>query len=164
MVMNFNTKNFFDGFLYALNARVAKLNHFAGIGHNDVVMLLVKIRFFVMALVLAKLVAPYQAAFQQEFYSVIQRGAAYTVVFIFHFDVQRFYIKMLLAVVYFLQYCIALRSFPVAFVFQKFGEDIFYNILVFIIIHGFMSNTRKDTLIFLKYLNCSKMMKTTTGL
>jgi hypothetical protein len=43
---------------------------------------------------------------------------------------------MFLAIVNLLEYGIALRGFPVAFVFQVFGEDIFYNLLVFIIFHG----------------------------
>lgn len=89
-----------------------------------------------MALVLAKLVAPYQATFQQQFYSVVKRSAAYTVVFILHFNIKGFYIKMFAAVVYFLEYCIALRSFPVPLIFQKLGKDIFYNLLVFIVFHN----------------------------
>ncbi len=149
MIMNFNTKNLLNGFFDTLYPWVAKLNYFAGIGHNNVVMLLIKIRFFVMALVLAKLVPAYKAALQQQLNCVIQRCTANTVVFILHFNVERLYIKMLQAVVYFLKYRITFRCFPVAFVFQKFCEDIFYNILVFIIFHGFES-MYKDKLIFFK--------------
>ena len=88
-----------------------------------------------MRLVLPELVAAHQAAIQQQLYSVIQRGTANTIVFVLHFYIQRLDIKMFLAVIYLLEYGIALRSFPVALVFQKFSEDVFYNILIFIIIH-----------------------------
>lgn len=143
MVMNFNTKNFLYRFFNGLYPWVAKLDNLAGIGHYDVVMLLIKIRLFIVALVLPELVAAHQAAFQQQLYRVIQRGTAYTVVFVFHFDIERLNIKMLLAVVYFLQDCVALRGFPVAFVFKEFREDVFYNILIFIIFHGMGINTCK---------------------
>jgi len=102
VVVNFYTKNFFYGLLNALYPWVAKLDNLAGIGHDNVVVLLIKVRFFIMALVLAKLVTPYEAAFQQQFYRVVQRGAAYTVVFVFHFNVERLNIKMFQVVVYFL--------------------------------------------------------------
>ena len=43
MVMNFNTKNFFYCFFYGLYSWVTKLNNFSGIGHNNMVVLLVEI-------------------------------------------------------------------------------------------------------------------------
>lgn len=137
MVVNFNVKNLFYSFFDGLYPWVTKLDNLPGISHNDMVMLPVEVGFFIMALVLAKLVPSYQAAFQQQFYRVIERSAAYTIVFIFHFDIQRFNVKMLLAVVYFLKYGIALRGFPVPFILQEFCKNVFYNVLVFIIFHGF---------------------------
>ena len=54
--MDFYAENFFDSFFDGLNARVAELDDFAGVGHDDVIVLLVEIRFFVMRLVLPELV------------------------------------------------------------------------------------------------------------
>ena len=64
MVVDFDTKYFFYGLFDGLNSWVTELNHFAGIGHDDMIMLLVEIRFFVMCLVLPKLVFSYQATIQ----------------------------------------------------------------------------------------------------
>ena len=137
MVVNFNVKNLFYRFFDRLYPWVAKLDNLPGIGHDDMVMLLVEVGFFIMALVLAKLVPSNQAAFQKQFYRVVERSAAHTIVFILHLDIQRFNVKMLLAIVYFLKYGIALRGFPVPFIFQEFCKNVFYNVLVFIIFHGF---------------------------
>jgi len=143
MVMNFNTENLLNCFFDGLYPRVAKLDHLSRIGHNDVVVLLVEIRFLVVALVLPELVPAYKAALQKQFYRVVQRCTAYTVVLVLHFNIERLNIKMLLAVVYFLKDGVALRGFPVALLFQEFCEDIFYNVLIFIIFHGNSINMAK---------------------
>lgn len=144
MIVYFNAKNFLNRLFDGLYPWVAKLYYLTAIRHDDVVVLLVKIRLFIVALVLSELVAAYQAAFQQQLYGIVKRGTAHAVVLVFHFDVERLYVKMFLAIVNFLKYSIALRCFPVASVFQVFGEDIFYNLLVFIIFHGMGINTCKD--------------------
>ena len=131
MILNFDVKNLLNGFFYGLYARVAKLQHFAGICKYYVVVLFVKKRLFVMGLVLPELMLAHQGAFQQQFYGIVKRGAAYTVVFVFHFNVEAFYIKMFLAIINFLEYGVTLRCFSVAVVFQKFGENVFYYFLVF---------------------------------
>lgn len=144
MVVNFNAEYLFDGFFYRLDPRVAKLDHLSGIRHNDVVMLLVKIRLLVMALVLAKLVAAHQPAVQQQLYGVVERSAANAVVLVLHLDIQRLNVKMLLAVVYLLKNRVAFGGFAVAFIFQEFRKNIFYNFLVLIVFHKIILNNRKD--------------------
>ena len=78
-----------------------------------------------MRLVLAKLMPSYQCTFQQQFYRIVKRCTAYTIVFVLHFYVQRLYVKMILGVVYFLKYSITLRCFPVSLVFKEFRKNIF---------------------------------------
>ena len=56
MVVDFYAENFFYGLFDGLNARIAEFDDFAGVGHDDVIVLLVEIRFFVMRLVLSELV------------------------------------------------------------------------------------------------------------
>jgi hypothetical protein len=43
MIVNFNIKNFFNGFFYGLNSRITKFNNFTTVRENNVVMLFVKI-------------------------------------------------------------------------------------------------------------------------
>ena len=35
MVVDFNIKNFFDGFFNRLYSRITEFDHFSGIGHDD---------------------------------------------------------------------------------------------------------------------------------
>ena len=64
MVVNVHSENFFNRLFYRLNSRVTKFDYFAGVAHNDVIVLLVEIGLFVMSLILAKLMTSYQTAFQ----------------------------------------------------------------------------------------------------
>src|SRR5690606_37989396 len=117
MIVYFNVKDILYGLFDALTTRVTKFNNFTSIGYNDMVVLLVKIRFFVMCLVLPKLMTAYQTTFQKQFYRIVKGCPANTVVFVFHFYVQRFNIEMLFALVYFLKNGIAFRCFSMTFFF-----------------------------------------------
>lgn len=64
MIVNFDIENLFYGFLYCLYPGIAKLHYFTCICENNVVVLFVEIGFFVVGLVLAKLVFSYQVTFQ----------------------------------------------------------------------------------------------------
>ena len=64
MVVNVDTKDLFYGFFYRLNPWVAKLNHFAGVRHDNMVVLFVKIGFFIMRLILTKLMFANQTTIQ----------------------------------------------------------------------------------------------------
>lgn len=69
--MNVDIKNFFYGFFYRLDPRIAELNDLTGIGKNDVVMLPVEVRFFIMSLVLAELVLSNQSTLQKQVDSIV---------------------------------------------------------------------------------------------
>ena len=56
MVVNLDAEYFFDGFFDGLYSWVTKFNHFTGIGHDNMIVLLVEIGLLVMRLVLSKLV------------------------------------------------------------------------------------------------------------
>lgn len=136
MVRDLNAENVFNRLLDGLDARVAEFDHLARIGHDDVVVLLVEIRFFVMRLVLAELVFAHQSAVEQQFYGVVQRGTRHAVILVFHLDVEVLYIKMLFTVVNFLQDRVAFRRFAVPFVFKISRKNVLYGFLVFDVIGG----------------------------
>lgn len=64
MLFNFNIKNLFDSLLNALDPGIAKFNNFSGVGKYDMIVLAVKIRFFVLGLVLPELMLSHKPAFQ----------------------------------------------------------------------------------------------------
>ena len=64
MVVNADAENFLDGLLYRLNSRIAKFDYFPGVAHDNVIVLFVEIGFLIMSLILAKLMASHQTAFQ----------------------------------------------------------------------------------------------------
>ncbi len=86
MVGNFNIKNLFNGFFDGVYPRVAKLDHLS-IGKDNVVVVPVKIRFFVMGLVLPKLMFANQPAFQQEFNGIVEGSPTYAIVLVLHVNV-----------------------------------------------------------------------------
>lgn len=120
----------FDG----LNSGVAKFDYFSSIGHDDVVVLLVEVRFFIMRLILSKLVFANQTGFQQKLDRVVERGPAYAIVFVFHFDVEILYVKMLFAVINFLKDGVTLGRFAVSVRLKIECKNIFYNFLIATII------------------------------
>jgi len=65
VVVDVYAKDLFQSLLDAVQTRIAKFNYFAAVGHDDVVVLLVEIRLFIMRLILAKLMSAHQAAFEQ---------------------------------------------------------------------------------------------------
>ena len=56
MIVYFNIENLLYGFFYRLYPGITKFNNFPRIGQDYVIMLPVKIRFFILCLILAKLV------------------------------------------------------------------------------------------------------------
>lgn len=130
MIVYFDIENFFYRLFDRLDTRIAELHDLTGVRKYDMIVLPVKIRFFVVCLVLAKLVLSCQPAFQKQLYGIVQGSPADPVVLVLHFNIQRLYIKMILAVIYFLENSVTFRGFPVTVVFQKTGEDIFYDLLV----------------------------------
>ena len=136
MVVDLNPENILDRLLDRLDAWVAELDDFARIGHDDVVVLLVEIRFLIMRLVLAELVFADERAVEQEFDRVVQRRTAHAVVLVFHLDVEVLDIKMFLAVVNFLQDRKALGRFTVSVFLKIHRKNALYNFLIFTVVGG----------------------------
>lgn len=121
--------------LYLMDTRVAKLNNFAALNANDMVMLLVPVRLFKLRHVFAKLVFGHQIAGNQQFQGVVYRGAANAVLFIFHVDIQRFHIEMVVSGINFFKNSVALRRLAEAFVFEVSLKNFFYCLVVFRLSH-----------------------------
>ena len=136
MVVDLDIEDVLDGLLDHLDARVAELDDFARVGHDDVIVLLVEIRFLVMRLVLPELVLADKRAIQQQLDRVVKRGAAYTIVFVLHLEVQVLDVEMLFALVNFLQDGISLGRFAVAVVLEVKRENVLYDLLVFAVVDG----------------------------
>lgn len=117
MVLDFDVEYFFNRLFDIFNSRITEFDHFARIGQNDVVMLFVEIRFFVMGLILTKLMASYKAAFQEQLYRVVKSCPADPVILILHFYVQRFNVEVIIIVVNFLKNGKSFGSFPMIVVF-----------------------------------------------
>lgn len=61
MLFNLDIKNFLDGLFDTLDPGITKLDNLAGIGKYDVIVLPVKIRLFILSLILSKLMFSYQS-------------------------------------------------------------------------------------------------------
>lgn len=138
--MDIHIKDFFYAFFDGFYPGVAKLHDFPGVGQDHMVVLPVEIRFFVLRQVLSELVFSHQAAFQQQFYGVVERGPANAVILVLHFYVERFYVEMLLIIVHFIENGIALLGFTEPIVFHEFGKDFFYGFLIFFTGHACYKN------------------------
>ena len=62
MVVDINIENFFNGFFDVLYSGITKFFDFSGVGKNNMVVLAIKIGFFVLSLVFSKLVFSNQSA------------------------------------------------------------------------------------------------------
>jgi hypothetical protein len=94
MVLNINAKNLFEGRFYVLYARITKFEYLSGIGQYDVVVLLVLEGTFEMGRLVAKLMAAYQVALNEQFDGIVERGPGNAVFFVFHPHIERFNIEM----------------------------------------------------------------------
>ena len=65
MVMNINIKNIFNSFFYLLDSGVTKLLYLSTVSKYNVIMLVVKIRFFILSLTTSKLMFSYKTTIEQ---------------------------------------------------------------------------------------------------
>ena len=89
------------------------------------VVLTVTVGFFVLRLVAAKLVFAHQVTLYEQVERIINCCPADAVIFVFHTDVERFYIKMTAAGINLLEDSKAFGSFTQVFVFQICSKDFF---------------------------------------
>lgn len=97
-------------------AWVTKFSHPKAFGTDKVVVLAKSIALFVLGHVLAKLVFGNQIAVHQDVQGIVDGGATYSIVFVFHADIERFYIKMAISAIDFLQDSKAFWRLPEFFV------------------------------------------------
>jgi hypothetical protein len=150
---------------YLLNPRVTKLNNFAAVGADDMVVLLVSVRFFELGKIFPELVLFYEITIHQQFKGVVHRGPADAVTAVLHVNVQRFCIEMVVALVYLFQDGKAFRGFAQARFFQLRGKNLehFLDDLSFVAVgrHEWVVDnyaakvTRKLTGLLANYRECS---------
>src|SRR5690606_748462 len=109
-----------------------------------------------MCLILTKLMTAYQTTFQQQFYRVVKRSTAYTIILVFHFNIQRFNIKMLLTIINFLKDGITFGCFSMSFILQIFCKNILYNLLIFIFFHNLFYHCKYNSYLELLKLKSKK--------
>lgn len=124
MVEQFKIEQLCNTGLDMVQARIAKLHHLAAVGADQVVVLFVAKRFFVLGQVAVELVFAHQVAFQQQVEGIVYGGPAYTVFAVFHADVEFFHIKMFLARINLIEDRKPFGGFPVAFAFEEIGKDL----------------------------------------
>src|SRR5690606_41601177 len=94
MAVNIDSEIIFNRFFNRLNSRFTKFDYFSRIGNDNVIVLFVEVRFFVMSLVLRELVFSNQSAFHMYFNGVIQSSLVLKFVLDFIFTLQFLYIIM----------------------------------------------------------------------
>lgn len=110
MVQHIEMQDLLDRILDILYTGITELHHLVTLCTDQVIMLFVTIRLFVLREVFAKLVFTNQVTFDEKVKRVINRCPAYPVVLVFHADVERFHIKMTVAGVDLLQDRVAFRG------------------------------------------------------
>ncbi len=134
MVVDLYIENILHRFLDGLDPGIAEFNDLAGVGHNDMVVLPVKVGFFVVRLALAKLVLANKFRFQQKIDRIVQRCSAHTIIFVLHFDIKIFYIKMFSRIIDFLKDRVSFWGFAMAVVLKIFGENRLHRFLIFAVV------------------------------
>src|SRR5690606_11671454 len=135
MVLDFEFQEFAHHALDLVNARVAKFHNFSTFNANDMVVLLVSVRLFELRHVFTKLVLRYQVAGNEEFQCVVYGSTAYAVLLIFHVDIKRFHVEMVIPRVNLFKNSVTLGRLTQTFVFQIRLEYFFYRLVVFRLSH-----------------------------
>src|SRR6478609_5514369 len=93
------------------------------------VVLFKTIRLFILCQILAELMLAHQITFYQQIEGIVNSSAAYPVVFVFHVDVQRLYIKMTIQGVNLFQNSISLWRFTQLLLFKVGRKNLPYLIV-----------------------------------
>jgi hypothetical protein len=126
MMHNIKMQDFLHCILYVLNSWIAKFNHFVAFRTDEVIMLLISIRFFVLRQIFAELMFAHQIARYEQIQGIVHGSPADPVVFILHIDVERFHIKMPVPGINLLQYGVPLRGLPQLLIFKVCRENLLY--------------------------------------
>jgi hypothetical protein len=126
MVQDIEIQQFTYHGLDIVDAGITKFHYLMAVGTDKVIMLPVAVRLFILCQVPAKLVLAGEVALYQQVERVVHGSPAYAVIFVFHADVEGFYIKMAVAGINFFKDGIPLRRFPQAFIFQICRKNFFH--------------------------------------
>ena len=125
-----------------LNAWITELEHLSAIFADEVIVLREIVRWFEVRNILPELMLGNKLAVEQQIHRVVKRSAAYTIVLVFHLDVQRLNVEVILLIVDLVEYCESFGCFAVPVFLQVFGKDLLN--LVFGFDHsGFANGQRR---------------------
>jgi hypothetical protein len=108
-----------------VDPRIAELNNLPRFKVNKVIVLAALISTFKLGNIFTKLMLDHKITIEKQFYCIVKRCSAHTVVLVFHENIQRFNVKMTAPGVYFVQNCISLRSLSVSPFFEVFCKYLF---------------------------------------
>jgi hypothetical protein len=80
-------QDLFDRTLNILNARITEFHHFMTLRANEMIVLFVPVRFFVLRKVFSKLMLANQIALYQQIQGIIDSSTTYAVILVLHADV-----------------------------------------------------------------------------
>ena len=80
MMYHIKLQQLFHGILNVLNSRIAELNHFVTIGANQMIMLTIAERFFILRQILPELMFCNKIALHQQIQRVINSSAAHLII------------------------------------------------------------------------------------
>lgn len=126
MMRDTEIQHFTHHVLYLLNPWIAKFYHLSTVGTDDMIVLFIAVGLLELGQILPELMLFHQIAVYQQFECVVNGSAAYPVIPVFHVDVQRLCVEMVVPFIDFLQNGEALRRFSQACLFQLGGENIQY--------------------------------------
>lgn len=100
---------------YFIDAWIGKFFHFAALLTNEVFMMAVVEGFFELGDVVTKLMFDHQFAIQEQVDGVVKCRTADPIVFVFHENIERLYIKVPRMGIYFIEDGKSFRCFPMSF-------------------------------------------------
>lgn len=124
-MQDFEVQDFTYGILDVLDTRVTELQYLVALDTDQMVVLLISVGLLKLGDVLTKLMLCHQVTFFQKVQSVVNRGPADAIVFVFHTDVESFYIKMSRPIIYLFQNGVPFRRFPQFLIFKVRRKDFF---------------------------------------
>ena len=109
MLDNFKIEQIAHRCFYLLNPGIAKFHHFSTIHTDEVIVLFVPVRFFILGEVFSKLMFGDKITTDEKFQRIVNSSAAYSVIGIFHMDIQSLCVEVISPVLNFFENCITLR-------------------------------------------------------
>lgn len=135
MARDAEIEQFAGHFLNLLDPRIAEFHHLFTVGADKVVVLPVLVRFLELCLIFSKLMANNQVTGKQQLDGIVQCGATYPILLVFHVHVERFDIEMPCVGVNFIEYGEAFGCFTMPVLFQIIGENLLYRFFGFLVCH-----------------------------